>query len=1185
MSCPSCGFENLATAKFCSECGSPLARVCPSCSSTNAAGAKFCSECGTSLATGGGMPSAVAQTAPTPLPAAPPTRAPAAERRLVSVLFADLVGFTAASEQRDAEETRELLSRYFDTARTLIERYGGTVEKFIGDAVMAVWGAPLAREDDAERAVRAALDLVATVAELDPALQARAGVLTGEAAVTLGAEGQGMVAGDLVNTASRIQSSAEPGAVLVGESTKRASEAAISYEDAGSHELKGKAEPVPLWGALRVTAARGGALKAEALEPPFAGRDRDLRLVKDLFHASGDEKKAQLVSIVGMAGIGKSRLVWEFEKYIDGLADQIWFWRGRCLAYGEGVTYWALAEMVRRRADIVEGEEVESARSKLAEALVPWIADAEERAWIEPRLAQLLGLEQQASHEREDVFAAWRLYFERLSEQRPAVLVFEDMQWADVSLLDFVDYLLEWSRNYPIFVLALARPDLIERHPGYGAGRRNATTLALEPLTDSAMDALLSGLVPGLPSDLRGQILTRAEGVPLYAVETVRMLLDRGLLERAGDEYRPKGAIEALEVPETLHALLAARLDGLSADERRVVQDGSVLGKTFTRPALAALSGIVEDELERVLQALLRKEVLFVQADPRSPERGQYGFVQDLLKRVAYETLALRERKARHLAAASHLESAFGSAEQEIVEVIASHYVSAFEAAPDADDAGDIKARAREMLARAGERAASLGASEEAARYFEQAAYLADETVERAVLLERAGEGAFAAGRMTAAKGHLEHAAELFEGIGETHPAARVSARLGRVLHSGLGQIDEAVARMEEALAVLAADEPDGDLAALAHELARVYLFRGDPDRAMERVELALEVAESLRLPEVLSQSLNTKALIHEQLRPREARALMHEALQVAIEHDLTAAALRAYNNFGVLAQQQDLFDEYLRSTQDALALARRRGDRNGEWLALANLSECLFVMGEWDEALARAAELPDEARPLGFTYFPAEALVRLHAERGEREEASAYMSSIADRKTSADLQARGFTQLAAATLARFEGRHAEAIEAAEDALRCVEAFTIQYVPEAGAELAEAALALGELERVDELLTAWAALKPVRRTQSLEAHEARIKARLAAEGGESDRVEPRFLAAGASFRELGTRFWLAVTLVQHGEWLVGEGRVDESEALLDEAHEIFERLRAQPWLERIENVRAELVAHRSKGAA
>ncbi len=308
VDCAICGQANDDVRKFCGECGAPLQRSCSSCGAANPPNVKFCGECGTSL---------VAQAAPPPV-----SVATQAERRLVSILFADLVGFTAASEGRDAEDTRELLTRYFDTARQIVERYGGVVEKFIGDAVMAVWGAPVANEDDAERAVRAALELVAAIPALDAALQARAGVLTGAAAVTRDAEGQGMVAGDLVNTASRIQSAAEPGWVLVGEATRRAAEAAIAFEEAGAHELKGKAEPVPLWRALRVVAARGGEGRSTGLEAPFVGRDRELRLAKDVFHATAEEGHSHLLSVVGVAGIGKSRLAWEFEKYVDGLVEQ-----------------------------------------------------------------------------------------------------------------------------------------------------------------------------------------------------------------------------------------------------------------------------------------------------------------------------------------------------------------------------------------------------------------------------------------------------------------------------------------------------------------------------------------------------------------------------------------------------------------------------------------------------------------------------------------------------------------------------------------------------------------------------------------------------------------------------------------------------------------------------------------------
>ncbi len=465
MRCLSCGSENEAGRKFCGECGNALARPCPTCGTLNSPPVKFCGECGTALE---GADQAAATAVP---PAAEtPERSSAAERRLVSVLFADLVGFTTLSEARDPEDVRDLLTRYFETARTLIARYGGTVEKFIGDAVMAVWGAPVANEDDAERAVRTALDLVRSVTELGaevgaPDLRARAGILTGEAAVTIGAQGQGMVAGDMVNTASRIQSAAEPGSVFVGESTKRATEAAVGYEDAGPHELKGKAEPVQLWRALRITAGAGGSLKTGGLEAPFVGRDREMRMVKELFHASSDEGKAHLVSVVGLAGIGKSRFAWEFYKYFDGLPQDTWYQRGRCLAYGDGVTYSALAEMVRMRARIAEGEDQASATAKLTVSLEEHIPDPEERRWVEPRLAHLLGLEEGGARSRDDLFAAWRLFFERLAETGPTVMIFEDMQWADAALLDFIEYLLEWSRGHPLFVLTLARPELLDRRP------------------------------------------------------------------------------------------------------------------------------------------------------------------------------------------------------------------------------------------------------------------------------------------------------------------------------------------------------------------------------------------------------------------------------------------------------------------------------------------------------------------------------------------------------------------------------------------------------------------------------------------------------------------------------------------------------------------------------------------------
>jgi class 3 adenylate cyclase len=375
-----------------------------------------------------------------------------AERRLCSILFVDLVGFTPLAEKRDAEEIRELLSLYFERAQAIVGHYGGTVEKFIGDAVMAVWGAPVANEDDAERAVRAGLEIVASVAELGveagiDGLSARGGVVTGEAAITIGKVAEGMVLGDTVNSASRVQSAAPPGAVLVDESTWRAASGAISFVEFGALTLKGKEDPVQAWRALRVVAQRKGVGRSDRIEPPFVGRDEELRLIRDLLHATEREQRARLVSVTGIPGIGKSRLAWEFLKYVDGLVDTVYWHQGRSPAYGEGVTFWALGEMVRMRARINESEAATSSRSKLSSAVAEFVPDAEERRWVEPRLAHLLGLAEAPAGDREELFSAWRTFFERIAAVGPIVMVFEDLQWADPGLIDFIESILEWSRT------------------------------------------------------------------------------------------------------------------------------------------------------------------------------------------------------------------------------------------------------------------------------------------------------------------------------------------------------------------------------------------------------------------------------------------------------------------------------------------------------------------------------------------------------------------------------------------------------------------------------------------------------------------------------------------------------------------------------------------------------------------
>ena len=1172
MICPSCGTENRVGRRFCGQCGSALSRLCPSCQAANEANERFCGECGSSLesATRDATQPSVALTGVV------------AERRHVSVVFADLVGFTSLSDLRDAEEVRELLSRYFDAARTVITRYGGTVEKFIGDAVMAVWGVPTAQEDDAERAVRAALELVDAVAAFGqevnaPELRARAGVLTGEAAVNLGATGEGMVAGDLVNTASRLQALADPGTVYVGDDTRRATEAAIEYEDVGPRDLKGKPEPVQLWRARRVVAGRGGVMRPTGLEPPFVGRDRELRLLKEFLHATSEEGKARFLSIVGIAGVGKSRLAWEFEKYADGLDETMYWHRGRCLAYGDGVVYWALAEMVRRRAGIIENEPTESAREKLGHTVEEFVEDEADRRWVEARLSHLIGLQDAAVTDPRDLFAAWRFFFERLATRELTVLVFEDLQWADSALLDFIEYLMEWSRNSPILVLTLARPEISERRPGWGVGKRGLTSLYLEPLSRDSMEALLTGLVPGLPIDVRNQILERAAGVPLYAVETVRMLLDRGMLVEDSGAFRVRGSLESLAVPESLHALIASRLDSLPPDERSLLQDAAVLGKSFTADGLSAVSGRSTSDLSPQLSALVNKDLLSLQSDPRSPERGQYIFVQDLIRTVARETLSKRDRKARHLAAAAYLETSWVD-EDDIADVIAAHLSDAYQADTAAPDAAEIRERACRALVRAGEHAASLAAPASAQRYFERALELSGDDA-RAGLHERAGEAALFQRNLESARHHYRAGISLYEQTGNIASAARATVRLA-LIDLREGHLEEAETPLERAIDILddttIGDEERGSVLAEAlAQLGATRYFGGDLDSALRYIERALKIAERSRLYPALPRALDVKSwILMAAGRWQEALILAQGALQVAATEGSQEYTAVIELNLAETLAEMDQPDASIVHSERSEETARRRGDRTRIAYAYLVRLPALLELGRWrecDQLCTRYAQ--EDADDFGSDISTTSAIlvaVWLDIWTGRLESARHRIDTNAAAVEQAAVGQRQIVAAARAALCNAQGEHGEALTHADGALRAALERSFPIVArKALIEGVEAALALDNDAKAQELLQLARNHFPPGAQPSVEAHIQRWQARLAGRRHDVDEVEPGFKAALEAFTSLRRPFWLAVTSCEFAEWLITQGRSPEAEPHLAEARTIFEELGAAPWLARL----------------
>jgi len=1170
MNCSNCATENEAGRKFCKECGTALAVSCANCGAANPADAKFCGECGLSL---NGPGPAARSVAPT-VPAAGTVHAPpSAERRLVSVLFADLVGFTTLAEGRDPEETRELLTRYFGLAREVIDRHGGTVEKFIGDAVMAVWGAPVAREDDAERAVRAGLELIDGVKTLGPGIEARAGVLTGEAAVTLGATGEGMVAGDLVNTASRLQSIAPPGSVVVGETTERAANRAIAFEPLGDQQLKGKSAPVPAFRAVRVVAEIGGRNRAEGLEAPFVGRDDDFRLLKDLFHATGRDRRPRLVSVMGPAGIGKSRLAWEFSKYTDGLVEDTYWHTGRSPSYGEGVTFWALGEMIRRRAELLEGDDEATTRQKIDETVTRWVPDEKEQRWIEGALLALLGLGESLPGGRDELFAAWRTFFERIAEHATTVLLFEDLQWADSGLLDFIDHLFDWTKSLPLFVLTLARPTLLDRRPDWGAGRRNFVSLALDPLPAGPMNQLLEGLVPGLPADIRQTIVARADGVPLYAVETVRMLVAEGKLRDEGGVFEPVGELTAIAIPETLTALIAARLDGLEPAERAVLQAAAVLGQSFSVAALEALSGVGAEELGTMLAGFLRREVLSIEADPRSPERGQYSFVQALIREVAYNQLARDQRKERHLAAARWFE---GLGDDELAGVLAEHYAAAYRNAPSGPEADALAGQARIALRAAADRAGILGSQAQAVAFLTHALELTHDPAERAALLERAGKEATDA-TPESAFSHFEQASDLYRSLGDLHGLARAATGSSIVLHS-VYRPAEAIPILEAAVTEASAIASEPDAVRMLSELARAYANARDP-RALELVDRVLELAEPLELMPIIAEGLINRALVLNYAgRYYEPATILRGLLPITEAHGLNWSRLRALNNLAVGMLNEDL-REAARLMDEAIELSRRTGNLgSATYFQGANLY-ALLLLGRWGEIESTIAELADtNSRDVNMLEFMQGKAV-YEAYRGDDEAATATLQTLRPLLAEASLP----------DIVVFEKLIEAQVEIAAGRLEAGRRLAVAGMVLRGSGLefycaewaARAGLWMGDDSRVREAVQGLHAVRPHGRVPRTMARQ--MDAAIAALDGRQSEALEGFREALEGWRDMDALLIRGLCLMDMVAVLAPS--TPEATAAADEARSLWTRLGAPPLIARLDELLSRSEAHDGDGEA
>jgi predicted ATPase/class 3 adenylate cyclase len=1094
--------------------------ICPSCEQENPEGFRFCGACGAPLAV-----EALARRE---------------ERKVVTVLFCDLVGSTAQAERMDPEDVRAMLSYYHGRVREELEHFGGTVEKFIGDAVVALFGAPVAHEDDPERAVRAALAIREWVAG-EPDLHVRIAVNTGEALVALGArpaEGEGMASGDVVNTAARLQSAAPVDGILAGEQTYRATERVIEYRAAEPVTAKGKAEPIPVWEVVQARSWFGVDLARPSR--PLVGREREVELLVAAFARVCEERTAQLVTVVGVPGIGKSRLLAELFAAIDR-GDRLVTWRqGRSLPYGEGVSFWALGEMLKAQAGILETDAPADAARKLDETVVRLLPDEAEARWVESHLHPLAGLtsdDDAAADRRGEAFAAWRRFFEALAEQRPLVLVFEDLHCADDGLLDFVDQLVDWLTDVPILVVASARPELLARRPAWGGGKANATTVSLSPLSDEETARLVHGLLERsvLPADFQAALLERSGGNPLYAEEFVRMFAERGGAD--------------LELPGSVQGIIAARLDGLSPEDKGMLQDAAVIGKVFWSGALAAIGGTERFAVEERLHALERREL--VRRARRSAVAGEseYAFRHVLVRDVAYGTIPRAARAERHRGAAEWIES-LGRPDDH-GDLLAHHYLSALELARAAGvDAGVLAASAATALQRAGDRAFALNAFASAARFYDEALALGVTGQARPHTLFRLGAALHLAADERRIE-VLEQAREELLASGDPEAAAEASALLANVWWTR-GNHTNHREELERAQELVHGRVATAAGARVLAQAARSAMLAGEDEKAIRMGRKALAMAEELGLDELVPSALQSIGIGRAHSGDAGGIADVERAVATAMAANNPDAG-RAYNNLAELLADQGELRRAHELWLEGKTVAERLGNASVQRYIDGMLIGSAYASGRWDECLAAAQSFIAECAAGSPHYLEHSAQADrariLLARDDPGEAAAATIRAIALAREANDAQALLPALVLQVDIYRKLGRDDEARAAAEEALSRLRRGMVQGMQTTVA----LALAADQLKLHDETRAVLTSLPPTPWTATA----------CATLDGKLERVANVLRGFGDLPREAEVRLRFAAVLVT-----AERGR--EADEQLDSALEFYRSVAATRYIREAE---------------
>lgn len=989
------------------------------------------------------LPRAPVERTDVPASAEPAVPSVGLERKFATAVFVDVVGSTSLTEREDPEVVQSLLRRTFDRLADVVAAYGGVVENMMGDAVLAMFGIPAVHEDDPERAVRAALEMRTALDELGrelagegkPPVALHVGIEAGE--VLVHAEGQArMITGDAVNTASRLQGSAEPGCVVVGPTAYALTNGAVDYQRLPPLTLKGKAEPVQAWLALRASAAAPDHRPSSGFEARLIGRDAERSLLMHTLERVISENRPALVTVLGPAGVGKSRLAAEFLRRVDSLPQPTTWRKGRCRAYGN-VSYSALAEAVKNHCGILEDDPPGAAAEKAARTVEELIGDRGLARYVEA----LVGAGSEHTFTREELFEAWRRVLERIAARTPLVLVLEDIHWADDGLLDFVDHVADWGQG-AMLVLTLARPELLERRVGWGGGKRNYAAIYLDPLSrDETHEMLTDLLSTSLPEALTNVVFDRGEGNPLFSEQIVRMLIDRGVIQSGGPGvWEVPGSVAEVEVPRSIHTLIAARLDTLPGEEKAVLQIAAVIGRTFWVGAAQRLSGGGGAETREVLGRLRVKDLIV----PREPSafsgEGEFMFRHVLIRDVAYESLPKSLRADKHLEAARWIEEQAGERRDEIAELLATHCV---ESLRYLDELGEVDGRRKVVepwsyawARAAGERAMRLWEQRDALKWFRIALRLAQRVEAPAAELASLWESIARAGEDVDPYPDVAHALEqalaLYEDIGGQREAGRVEARLAYVAHQQ-GDHEAVVAAASRALRRL---EPLGETSdlALALQVLGWHEFRNSRyGVAAEYLRRAMAIAERIGDQTTHGHAMVSLAFVYQQTgRGEESVAMFENALAFARGAGDLPLLLRALTHIG--GALEEFTGDYQRAedyAREGLELARRAGNVGNVGWTAQMLTDQLIERGRIEEAESTTQEALTAARTVGDTLLVGYALQRVAYLRALRAEPEAAYEALTEARSmmgdKPEPWLRGWDPLIAGHIAQARGDDEEA--------------------------------------------------------------------------------------------------------------------------------------------------------------